>query len=172
MWDLIASSIFLISVWFSIPILFPILLSALFSCVHHHPSILFLSSNSICCCTQLFHCSCRIHELNLNNVETLHLIGCLIGENTRALIKKQKLCHTLLHRDGQEDWMHPSVCVPMHLCVCGCNYVIHIIYLCMYVCYYLLVFRFIHASFSWVAFLITRQISNYFYIIVSIIIIL
>lgn len=76
---------------------------------------------------------CGVHELNRNNVETLHLIGRLISENTRALIKKQKLCHTLLHRDGEGDWTQLCACACARVCVYIC--VSHIgFYVCVRVC--------------------------------------
>jgi len=100
------------------PFSFPSLgfLLILFPHVRCHPSILPLPSRSICCCIHFLHYLCWAHELNLNNVETLHLIGHLISENTRALIKKQRRCHTLLNRYGQWDWTEASVCV--FSCVC------------------------------------------------------
>lgn len=128
------------------------------------------SRSSICCCTHLsfaFHHLCWAHELNPNNVETLHLIGRLIGENTRALIKKQKLGHTLLHRDGQQDWMYSSVCVQFFFYVSVQLCHSHHLLTCICVLF----------AYVWIypgvilmcTVLIITQISNYFYIIVNII---
>lgn len=70
----------------------------LFSCAFQHPSIL-RPSLSICCYIHFFNFFCWVHELNLNSVESLPLTRRLISKNTRALIKKQHRCHTLLHID-------------------------------------------------------------------------
>lgn len=54
--DLDASSVFLISAWFSTPIVSFRLLSLYhFSCVHRHPSIPLFPSHSICCRIQFLH---------------------------------------------------------------------------------------------------------------------
>lgn len=106
-------------------------------------------------------------------METLHLIGRLIGENTRALIKKQKLGHTLLHRDGQQDWMYSSVCV----CVCLCIYVCAQFLLCIRAIMSFISFTRMLFTCAWIyprvifmcSVLMITQISNYFYIIVNII---
>lgn len=60
------------------------------------------------------------YEPYLNNVEAPHLIRCLVGQSTRALIKnkqKKQQWWTLLHEDGQED----NMCERTHTCWC-CAY--------------------------------------------------
>lgn len=105
----------LMSVWF-ISLSFPFLHS--FSLV---PTNIHLSSYhpSPYVATSIFSLFffCWVHELNLNSVEILPLTRCLISENTRALIKKQKLCHPLPHTFMQEVWMQTCLHVHAH-CFC------------------------------------------------------
>lgn len=56
LWDLDASSVFLISAWFSTPIVsFRLFSRYHFSCVHRHSSIPLFPSHSICCRIQFLH---------------------------------------------------------------------------------------------------------------------
>lgn len=105
-------SLILISVWFSTPIisislrsLCPFLLCPSPS-IYTAPLILLHMLHPV-----FFHYLYWVHELNLNNVETLCLIGCPISENTRALIKKHNLATHYWTEMGRKIGCN-------HLCVC------------------------------------------------------
>lgn len=86
--------------------------------------ILLFSSLSICCTKFFFSTFCAecMSWISNLNVETLRLIGCLISENTRALIKKQNFATHYCTEMGRKIecnhlWVYAILCVCIFLCI-------------------------------------------------------